>query len=50
MLDVYGVEDVKLLDSGHRLWEAEGRQLASSPTPTAPGDIILAEADPTLRA
>lgn len=50
VLDVYGVEDVKLLDSGRRLWEAEGRQLASSPTPTAPGDITLAEADPTLRA
>jgi len=50
VLDVYGVEDVKLLDGGRALWEAEGRPLASSPVPATPGDITLAEADPTLRA
>ncbi|MFN3526085.1 MAG: sulfurtransferase, partial [Paracoccus sp. (in: a-proteobacteria)] len=50
VLDVYGVADVKLLDGGRKLWEAEGRQLASAPAAATPGDITLAEADPSLRA
>lgn len=50
VLDSYGVADVRLLDGGRNLWEAEGRQLASAPLPETPGDVTLAEADPALRA
>lgn len=50
VLDVYGVENVKLLDGGRKLWEAEGRQLASAPQVPAAGDITLEAADPALRA
>lgn len=50
VLDVYGIENVKLLDGGRALWESEGRQLATSPAALAAGNIELAEADPELRA
>lgn len=50
VLDVYGVDNVKLLDGGRKLWEAQGRELATSPRPATPGDVTLAEADPALRA
>ncbi|MFE3838462.1 sulfurtransferase [Pseudogemmobacter sonorensis] len=50
VLDVYGVENVKLLDGGRKLWEAEGRQLSTSPLALAAGNITLNEADPALRA
>lgn len=50
VLESYGVADVRLLDGGRVLWEAEGRPLASAPRPAEPGDITLAEADPQLRA
>lgn len=50
VLDVYGVENVKLLDGGRALWEAEGRQLSTSPLALAAGNIELGEADPALRA
>lgn len=50
VLDVHGVENVKLLDGGRALWEAEGRQLSTSPLALAAGNIELGEADPALRA
>ncbi len=50
VLDVYGVKNVKLLDGGRNLWEAEGRPLSTEPVAAAAGDITLAEADNTLRA
>ncbi|WP_295042001.1 sulfurtransferase [uncultured Paracoccus sp.] len=50
VLDSYGVDNVKLLDGGRKLWEAEGRPLATSPTAPQPGTIALEEADPALRA
>jgi thiosulfate/3-mercaptopyruvate sulfurtransferase len=50
VLDVYGVQNVKLLDGGRKLWEAEGRQLATSPLALAAGNISLKEANPALRA
>ena len=50
VLDVYGVEDVKLLDGGRVAWEAEGRPLDSAIPAPATGTITLAEADPALRA
>jgi thiosulfate/3-mercaptopyruvate sulfurtransferase len=50
VLDVYGVENVKLLDGGRQLWEAEGRELATSPLALAAGNITLKDANPALRA
>ena len=50
VLDVYGVQNVKLLDGGRKLWEAEGRQLATSPLALAAGTVTLKEANPALRA
>ncbi len=50
VLDSYGVDDVRLLDGGRKLWEAEGRALATSATPKEPGDITLDDANPALRA
>ena len=50
VLDVYGVENVKLLDGGRKLWEAEARQLATSPLALAAGNVTLKEANPALRA
>ncbi len=50
VLDVYGVENVKLLDGGRKLWEAEGRPLATSPLALAAGNITLKDANPALRA
>ena len=50
VLDVYGVQNVKLLDGGRKLWEAEGRQLATSPLALAAGNVTLKEANPALRA
>lgn len=50
VLDVHGVQNVKLLDGGRALWEAEGRRLTTSPLALAAGNIELGEADPALRA
>lgn len=50
VLDVYGVENVKLLDGGRKLWEAEGRPLTTEVAAVAAGDITLKEADTALRA
>lgn len=50
VLDVYGVQNVKLLDGGRKQWEAEGRQLATSPLALAAGTVTLKEANPALRA
>ena len=50
VLDVYGVEDVKLLDGGRVAWEAEGRALDSTLPAPESGDITLAEADNSIRA
>lgn len=50
VLDVYGVENVKLLDGGRALWEADGRQVSTAPQQHEAGDITLADADPAIRA
>lgn len=50
VLDVYGIENVKLLDGGRKLWEAEGRPLATSPIALAAGNVALKEANADLRA
>ncbi|MDG9760823.1 sulfurtransferase [Pseudomonas sediminis] len=50
MFDVYGVDNVKLLDGGRAKWEAEGRQLDSrASTPTA-GNVTVKAANKDLRA
>lgn len=50
VFDVYGVDNVKLLDGGRNLWEAEGRPLSARPTVHAEGTIAIGEPDQTLRA
>lgn len=47
---VYGVEDVKLLDGGRALWEAEGRPLSTTPASYAEGAINIGEPNTALRA
>ncbi len=50
VLDVYGAQNVKLLDGGRKLWEAEGRPLSTDAKDVAAGDITLAERNTDLRA
>ncbi len=50
IFDIYGVQNVKLLDGGRKKWEAEGRPLATRPATPKPGSIVLAEANTALRA
>jgi len=50
VLDVYGAENVKLLDGGRKLWEAEGRALSTSPLALAAGNVSLKDANKDLRA
>ncbi|OZY85648.1 sulfurtransferase [Cellvibrio mixtus] len=50
VFDVYGVNNVKLLDGGRKKWESEGRPLSVKQTSVKPGNISLAEANPALRA
>ena len=50
MFNLYGLENVKLLDGGRSLWEAEARELAVAPESPAAGDVVLSDADPALRA
>ena len=50
VFDIYGVEDVKLLDGGRKKWEAEGRPLSTSAAAFEPGSITVAEPNPALRA
>jgi thiosulfate/3-mercaptopyruvate sulfurtransferase len=50
VFDVYGVNNVKLLDGGRKKWESEGRPLSVKQTSVKPGNITLAEANPALRA
>lgn len=50
VLDVYGVQNVKLLDGGRKLWEAEGRALDTAAPAHPEGAITVADADATKRA
>src|SRR5690606_5525531 len=50
LFDVYGVENVKLLDGGRVKWEKEGRPLTTRQVSHAPGDITLGERNEALRA
>jgi len=50
VLDVYGVQNVKLLDGGRKLWEAEGRPLITDTADAETGNITLSEANTDIRA
>lgn len=50
VLDIYQVENVKLLDGGRNKWEAEKRPLSPVAGKTAKGNIQLGEANTELRA
>lgn len=50
IFDVYGVENVRLLDGGRSKWEAEGRPLSLRPSEYAAGNIQVSEANHALRA
>jgi thiosulfate/3-mercaptopyruvate sulfurtransferase len=50
IFDVYGVENVKLLDGGRALWEAEGRPLSTTQASYPAGSIEIGEANEALRA
>lgn len=50
IFDIYGAQDVRLLDGGRVKWEADGRPLTTRiETPTA-GNFVAAEANVDLRA
>ena len=46
VFDIYGIQNVKLLDGGRKKWEAEGRPLANSATVHAPGNARVKDANP----
>lgn len=50
VFDIYGAQDVRLLDGGRAYWEADGRELSVSPPNHEPGTWQAAEADASLRA
>lgn len=50
IFNLYGFEDVRLLDGGRVLWENEGYALAIAPTQHAPGNFIASEPQAGLRA
>lgn len=50
IFDVYGVENVKLLDGGRKKWEAENRPLSVKVASHKPGNISIGEANLALRA
>jgi thiosulfate/3-mercaptopyruvate sulfurtransferase len=50
VFDIYGVQDVKLLDGGRKKWEAEGRTLSSKPAEYVPTDYEVAGVNENLRA
>ena len=50
VFDVYGVDNVKLLDGGRTKWEAEKRPLNARASRYPAGNITVSEANPNLRA
>lgn len=50
VFDVYGVDNVKLLDGGRAKWEAEGRQLDSRASIPSAGNVTVKAANKDLRA
>jgi thiosulfate/3-mercaptopyruvate sulfurtransferase len=50
VFDVYGVDNVKLLDGGRAKWEAEGRTLDSRASTPSAGNVTVKAANKELRA
>ncbi|KGM14201.1 sulfurtransferase [Cellulomonas bogoriensis] len=50
VFDIYGAQDVRLLDGGRTFWENDGRELAVTPPRHEAGTWVAAEADDTLRS
>ena len=50
IFNIYGAQDVRLLDGGRVKWEADGYELDIRPAEYAEGDFIPAEANTALRA
>lgn len=50
VFDVYGVDNVKLLDGGRAKWEAEGRTLDSRASTPKAGNVTVQAANKDLRA
>jgi thiosulfate/3-mercaptopyruvate sulfurtransferase len=50
VFDVYGVDNVRLLDGGRNKWEAEGKPLVIRPSRVGEGDITVSAADDSIRA
>lgn len=50
VFDVYGVDNVKLLDGGRAKWEAEGRTLDSRASTSKAGNVTVQAANKDLRA
>jgi len=50
VFDIYGVQNVKLLDGGRKKWEAEGRPLTARAAVPAAGNIKVSAANTALRA
>jgi thiosulfate/3-mercaptopyruvate sulfurtransferase len=50
VFDVYGIKNVKLLDGGRKKWEAEKKPLTPVATSVKTGNILLTNANNTLRA
>lgn len=50
IFNLYGADDVRLLDGGRVKWEADGRPLEVAPPSLEPGEFTASEADPGLRA
>jgi thiosulfate/3-mercaptopyruvate sulfurtransferase len=50
IFDIYGVDNVKILDGGRKKWESEGRPLSNSVKVHAAGTVKVKDANPALRA
>ncbi len=50
IFDIYGIENVKLLDGGRHKWEAEKKALTPIATKVKPGNIKLTKTNLALRA
>src|SRR5690606_27235515 len=48
--NLYGFEDVRLLDGGRVKWEADGRPLSTSAEAAPEGNVTIGEGDDALRA
>lgn len=50
VFDIYGVQNVKLLDGGRKKWEAENRALSSKPPEVSPTTYHVTDVNEGLRA